>query len=128
MTATFDIVVYVSKYILLHRHVWLIPQWTQVRDHACTHFEVQIVGSSLHGLDDLAKRAGGYYRYLIPRVDVHIPDKIRKLALYRKTHLEGPVNISDIEGRGYTDFSTNINAWRGGKSDDYLSLVWQARQ
>ncbi|KAI0972087.1 hypothetical protein F4678DRAFT_431114 [Xylaria arbuscula] len=104
-------------------YVWLVPEWTDDRDKAATFFEVSITGSSQAGRDDLAKGAGGDYRYLIPRVDVHLENKIKRLALYRKPNSQGPVHSSDIEGRGYTDFSTDINAGRGG---DYLHLIWEA--
>ena len=80
-----------------------------------------ITGSSQSGLDDLAKGAGGDYRYLIPKAEVHVDKKIRRLALYRKSNGEGPVKSGDIAGRGYTDFSPDINAGRGG---DYLHLIW----
>ncbi|KAI0404132.1 hypothetical protein F4802DRAFT_607591 [Xylaria palmicola] len=104
-------------------YVWLTTEWTDDLDKAATYFEVRITGSAQAGLDDLAKGAGGDYRYLIAQQDAHVEKKIRRLALYRKSNSEGPVTSSDIAGRGYTDFSTDINAGRGG---DYLHLIWQA--
>ncbi|KAI1346400.1 hypothetical protein F5Y01DRAFT_319767 [Xylaria sp. FL0043] len=104
-------------------YVWLVPEWTQDRDKAVTYFEVVITGSSQAGMSDLAKGAGGKYRYLVPQADVHIEKKLKRLALYRKSNSEGPVHESDIKDRGYTDFSTDINAGRGG---DYLHLIWEA--
>ncbi|KAI1183945.1 hypothetical protein F5B17DRAFT_414025 [Nemania serpens] len=105
------------------RYVWLVPEWTEDRDKAVTYFDVLITGSSKAGMSDLAKGAGGDYRYLVSQVDVHIEKKLKRLALYRKSNGEGPVHESDIKDRGCTDFSTDINAGRGG---DYLHLIWEA--
>lgn len=84
---------------------------------------MRISKTRLVGYNDLAKDAGGDFRYLIPQVEVHLEDKIQKLALYRKSNNEGPVKMSDIKDRGYTNYSTDINAGRGG---DYLHLIWKA--
>ncbi|KAI3322313.1 hypothetical protein HD806DRAFT_536151 [Xylariaceae sp. AK1471] len=104
-------------------YVWLVPEWTEDRDKAVTYFDVLITGSSQASKSDLAKGASGKYRYLVPQADVHIEKKLKRLALYRKSNSEGPVHGSDIKDRGYTDFSTDINAGRGG---DYLYLIWEA--
>ncbi|KAI0597311.1 hypothetical protein F4775DRAFT_593444 [Biscogniauxia sp. FL1348] len=104
-------------------YVWLVPEWTDDRDKAVTYFDVRITRSSQAGMSDLAKGARGDYRYLVPKVDVHIEKKLRRLALYRKSNREGPIQMSDIKDRGYTDFSTDINAGRRG---DYLHLIWEA--
>ncbi|EFY89489.1 subtilisin-like protease [Metarhizium acridum CQMa 102] len=99
--------------------VWLIPLYTTRRDEACTSFTV-IIGSSVSGLKDLSKGAGGENRYL--KCEKKMSDeKIRRLALHR-----GSESLDDFLSdtrHGFVGKTTNINEGRGG-SDDAVYLLW----
>ncbi|OJJ99064.1 hypothetical protein ASPACDRAFT_120160 [Aspergillus aculeatus ATCC 16872] len=69
------------------------------------------------GQMDLAKGAGGQYRYLETSTVAAEGFGISNLKLLRSTD---EVSSTDLRGRGYRGWTTDINAGRGG---EYLYLV-----
>ncbi|PHH92776.1 hypothetical protein CDD83_5182 [Cordyceps sp. RAO-2017] len=104
--------------------VYLIPQYTNHADEACTSFKVRIETSSIPGLKDLANGAGGKYRYLTceKRKD---DKKIRRVALFRGS--DDPTTLLDKDRHGFTNKTIDINEGRDGNSDiDFIKvyLIW----
>ncbi|KAJ3547348.1 hypothetical protein NM688_g5410 [Phlebia brevispora] len=97
-------------------YVWVTPQYSNYSSDACTSFKVDIQGSPMPGYKDLAKGAGGDYRYLIPVKDSAASWKIMDLALLRSsTAVSSPPSP-------YSGMTSDINQGRGG---DFLYLVWR---
>ncbi|KAI0766777.1 hypothetical protein BC629DRAFT_1596279 [Irpex lacteus] len=63
---------FISDILLL----WLIPAHTTNVDEAATGFDLFIQGSAHDGWDDLAKDAGGSFRYIRAKKDVNQPRKV----------------------------------------------------
>ncbi|KAI9933968.1 hypothetical protein ASPWEDRAFT_168245 [Aspergillus wentii DTO 134E9] len=100
--------------------VWLRPNYTNSPSHAATYFRLITDHNSSEEYTDLAHGAGHMYRYFIPIPNAHVKQKIIQVALLRKQG--SAVGIDDVKGRGFDDFSPDINRGRGG---DYLHLVWR---
>lgn len=64
-------------------YVWLVPRYTYNKDDALTWVEVFHQGSAAPGLDDLAKGAGGDFRYVKGVKNTREDRKIKKLDLVR---------------------------------------------
>ena len=108
-----DIVI-ISK-VALCSYVWLVPKYTTNVDDAVTGFDLFIQENADDSKPDLARGAGGKWRYLVP---VKIPQerkKITEIALMRRQggDYSGP-------GSGYVGRTQDINRHRGG---DFLFLV-----
>ncbi|KAF7173580.1 hypothetical protein CNMCM5623_005787 [Aspergillus felis] len=80
--------------------------------------DIIIQGDKDDRYDDLAKGAGGDYRYLNLRKDGS--KKIVNIALLRRKE---SVSFETVHQLGYDGYSTDINKGRGG---DYLYLVWKS--
>lgn len=66
-----------------HRHVWLVPTYTRDVAAAATSFHIVVQNNSDSKIDDLARGAGGGYRYLFCKVDKEEPKKIVHAVLFR---------------------------------------------
>lgn len=101
------------------RHVYIKPILTANALEAATGFDLAIRDQPYEGpnarIKDLAKGAGGKYRYLVPKRE---PGKtpIRQLWLWRADGRQAPRLGWEMTG--------DINKGRGG---DYLLLEWDAR-
>ena len=100
----------------LHRYVWLVPRYTRDYSAAAVGFEVVIQGDADGSLKDLAKGAGGDFRYILPIKDVTKEAKVTHVALLRR---EGA-----LRGRpmGWVGNTTDINKNRG---KTFLYLLWK---
>ena len=103
------------------RYVWLVPRYTPVRPAAVAGFElvIQEPRAADEALQDLAKGAGGEYRYLLPVKDVTKEAKVTEVALLRiNEHL--PLGQPP---EGWSGVTGDINRHRGGT---YLYLLWKS--
>ncbi|KIM22137.1 hypothetical protein M408DRAFT_57426, partial [Serendipita vermifera MAFF 305830] len=102
-------------------YVWIVPVTTDAGNAGCTRFDVEIRDSVMDGYDDLAKGAGGDYRYLIPRIDCLNNHKIIEIRLMRSS--------SSVQHppEGYSGMSNNINQGRENKGD-HLYVVWKTAE
>ena len=100
----------------LYRYVWLVPRYTRDHSAAAVGFEVVIQGDADGSLKDLAKGAGGDFRYILPIKDVTKDAKVTHVALLR---LE-----SGLRGRpmGWVGNMIDINKNRG---KTFLYLLWK---
>ena len=98
------------------RYVWLVPQYTTDPSAAVVGFEVVIQENEDKSLSDLAKGAGGDYRYLLPIKDVTQQRKVTAVALVRTG------NAADMPPPGWDGATIDINKGRG---KTYLYLVWK---
>ncbi|KAK0452878.1 uncharacterized protein EV420DRAFT_1749699 [Desarmillaria tabescens] len=103
------------------KYVSLVPVYTYDIREAATFFDVIIQSSAWAGHDDLAKDAGGDYRYLVPVKDERNSKKIYQLALFRSSKYSTREHIRSL---GYDDMTSDINENRGG---DYLYLIWKSK-
>ena len=101
--------------------VWLVPVTSDDPKDAATNIMVHISDDAVSGYDDLAKGAGGKYRYLFIQRDSDVGQKAFKVALMRKAKDDGPVTIEQAAAEGYNRLTGDINVGRGG---DYLHLVY----
>ncbi|KAN0076572.1 hypothetical protein V8E54_006714 [Elaphomyces granulatus] len=99
------------------KYVWLTPKWSSESSNAVSNIRIIIQKESDPNFEDLAKGAGGDYRYL--RLERNGSDKIHALQLLRR---KDEVSFETINALGFDGVSTDINKGRGG---DYLYLVWK---
>lgn len=86
------------------------------------HIVVQDVPNALYV--DLAKGAGGVYRYLVPVRHARQKRKIVGAILYHTTDgLNAPKLSALVKSLGYNGSTTNINEGKGG---DCLYLLWKS--
>ena len=97
------------------RYVWIVPTYTYTAADAATRFDLFIQDKSHPGWDDLAKGAGGSYRYLVPVPDGNNITKITGLKLYRSNNAVGAFPAP------YVSHTSDINANRG---KSFLYLIW----
>jgi hypothetical protein len=95
----------------------LKPVFTTEPTRAATAFDILIQPYQNPKLHDLAKSAGGEFRYVVPRADRKISDKIVEVGLLRS---ERPVKSTPSGWDGYSVISI-LN----GRSKDFLHLVWK---
>lgn len=100
------------------RYVYLVAEYTTSASEAATGFTVRLAGSALtgHG-EDMAKGAGGKFRYLEKRHDVG--DRLIEagdIKLWRTKK-----KSSKPDKRGYDGWSQDLNVGRG---KDYLYICW----
>ena len=98
------------------RYVWIVPVYTEDVSNAVTGFDVVIQSQQNPDLDDLAKGAGGDYRYLLTRIDAEEDRKVTQLILFRSDSALDGVPI------GWDGITADINKGRG---KTYLYLVWK---
>lgn len=97
--------------------VWLVPEFTSDPEKASTSFNIVIQPDANPDFQDLAKGAGGNYRYLHPHRGAS--QKITQVNLLR---LDNP--ISDLPA-GYNGKTSDINKDREGT---YLYLIWKGEE
>ena len=100
----------------LIRYVWLVPQYTTEPHRAATGFEIVIQGGQDPALDDLAKGAGGDFRYLLPMQDITQKRKVVQVVLRRQDQ--------DLHRTpdGWDGRTIDINKNRG---KTFLYLLWK---
>ncbi|KAK7690845.1 hypothetical protein QCA50_005947 [Cerrena zonata] len=98
------------------KYVWLVPQYTEDVGSAATGFDIVIQGESDPALDDLAKGAGGDYRYIIPRTNQQEERKVTQVILLRRDSSIGQVPA------GWDGITIDINKGRG---KTFLYLAWK---
>lgn len=101
------------------RFIWIVPVYTTDVSKAATSFDVLIQSYEDPKLDDLAKRAGGDFRYIVPRADRKLPDKITEVALLRS---EKPVSKPPAGWQGYSINDLNKGRWKPG----CLYVIWKS--
>lgn len=98
------------------KYVWLQVVWTSDINKAVTGFHfVKQSGEDPH-YQDLAKGAGGDYRYLIPLKQPNYNFRLTQVKLFRSDK-----EITQFPA-GYVGHTTDINAGRGGT---FLYLAWK---
>lgn len=93
-----------------------MPEWSQNSSSAATNVRITIQSENDPKYQDLAKGAGGDYRYL--RIEKDGSQKITNIRLLRRKE---DTSFETIKALGFDGYSTDINKGRGG---DYLYLVW----
>ncbi|KAI0091202.1 hypothetical protein BDY19DRAFT_689153 [Irpex rosettiformis] len=96
-------------------YVWLVPTYTYNASEAATRFDLFIQGNAHPGWDDLAKGAGGSFRYLQPVPDANNYSKITDLKLYRSDSGIAALPVP------YTGHTNDINA---NRKKTFLYLIW----
>ncbi|KAK4466129.1 hypothetical protein QBC42DRAFT_330831 [Cladorrhinum samala] len=109
------------------KYVWLIPEYTFDTSQAATGFEIRIQGNAMSGLMDLAKDAGGDYRYAFVDHDQYKDQKVTDARLIRSgSQLSAAQQVEMIKnqglGNGWVGGVRDINENRGG---DYLYLAYR---
>ncbi|KAK7032626.1 hypothetical protein VNI00_012889 [Paramarasmius palmivorus] len=97
-------------------YVYLTPITTNNPNDAATSFKIVIQSHADPEKKDLAKGAGGDYRYVIPMRDPGAR-KITSARLLRSGSKQ------DYPPSGFNGLSTDINQGRKG---DYLYIVWKS--
>ncbi|KAI0260945.1 hypothetical protein BC834DRAFT_898168 [Gloeopeniophorella convolvens] len=97
-------------------YVWLVPIWSTDTKQALSGFDLAIQGMPDARFSDLAKGAGGDWRYLIPARAPGAGAFITDVRLVRRDSWAGSPPA------GYTGQSGDINRGRKG---DWLYLVWR---
>ncbi|CAK7211918.1 hypothetical protein SEUCBS140593_001328 [Sporothrix eucalyptigena] len=101
-------------------YVWIVPHRASSPRTMVDNIWVDIRGSKDGGRnDDLAKGAGGNYRYLSWSNDMGASHYITDVALWRSG------DAQSNPPSGWHHKSDDINKGRGG---DYLYLVWRTKQ
>ncbi|KAL4908315.1 hypothetical protein BDW74DRAFT_175005 [Aspergillus multicolor] len=97
--------------------VWLVPIYTSNAGSAVSNIRVIIQGDPDSGYYDLAKGAGGDYRYL--RMERDGGSKITEVKLLRR---DDEADFATVQALGFQGLSSDINEGRG---KDFLYLVWK---
>ncbi|KAA8907998.1 hypothetical protein FN846DRAFT_946297 [Sphaerosporella brunnea] len=103
-------------------YVYLVPTWTTTSENACTGFDVIIQPNSNPDYPDLARGAGGDWRYLRPIKDRHNFNKVVEIGLIRKPRGAGPAGLGDVSVKGFNAVSGDLNKDRGG---DWLHVAFK---
>ncbi|KAF5620235.1 hypothetical protein F52700_11555 [Fusarium sp. NRRL 52700] len=102
-------------------YTYVVKSYTTDPSRAITGFDIVITGSCDYPeLVDIAKGAGGDYRYVVTSRDLNLPTRIGDVQLWRSR--DDPVSLSDVAAFGWDGISTDINHRRSGA---YLYLVWK---
>ena len=80
------------------RYVWLVPVYTFDTPDASTSYDIRIQKDPIAGKDDLAKGAGGHYRYLFDIQDQRQDMKILEVKLLRSGSAVSQASIPTIFG------------------------------
>ena len=97
--------------------VWLVPRYNSNAANAVSNIRIIIQGDPDSAYVDLAKGAGGDYRYL--RLERDGGNKITEVRLLRGND---EADSSVVRALGFDGASGDINKGRGG---DYLYVVWK---
>ncbi|KAH8423405.1 uncharacterized protein LDX57_001164 [Aspergillus melleus] len=100
------------------RFVWLVPKWSFESDNAVSGVRIIIQGDSDGSFKDLAKGAGGKFRYL--RLERGGGEKITDIRLLRR---DDEVSWDTVKSLGFDGISSDINDGRG---KSFLYLVWKS--
>ncbi|KAK1147353.1 hypothetical protein N8T08_001433 [Aspergillus melleus] len=98
--------------------VWLVPKWSFESDNAVSGVRIIIQGDSDGSFKDLAKGAGGKFRYL--RLERSGGEKITDIRLLRR---DDEVSWDTVKSLGFDGISSDINDGRG---KSFLYLVWKS--
>lgn len=98
------------------RYVWLVPDYTFVSVDATTSFKIRVQDHADDTKPDLAKGAGGAYRYLDIERNIYQRRKVVHLTLLRSESAQDKLV-------GWDGMTADINSNRGG---DYLYLFWKS--
>ncbi|RAL10216.1 uncharacterized protein BO97DRAFT_144237 [Aspergillus homomorphus CBS 101889] len=99
------------------KYVWLVANYFHDSEYGIAEIKVVISEDEKPGQLDLAKGAGGQYRYL--ETSTHGEYGISSLKLLRSGE---EVTSENFKSQGFHGWSSDVNAGRGG---DYLYLVWK---
>lgn len=99
-------------------YVWLTPNFGTA-GVAATSFVIFISKDPISGYEDLAKGAGGDYRYQKQLAD---PQDLSKVSLVKLLRTDSAITGPP---EGYSGISEDINKGRG---KTYLYLIWQDTQ
>ncbi|KAG6889610.1 hypothetical protein C0995_016136 [Termitomyces sp. Mi166 len=109
------------NYSFSGKHVWLVPEWTNRISQALTNFDLVVQSQDDVQYSNLARGAGGDYRYLIP-----VRQSNQKLFISQLTLARSVKALDDLHNtiwRGLPQGATgDINKGRRG---DFLYLVWE---
>lgn len=97
------------------KYAWLVPTYTENPDDACTGFNFVRQNHTIPGLRDMSEGAGGQFRHLIVKKELHIPVKVRRVGLARV------VLGHDGIPSGFRAMIGDLNEGRGGSS---LYFMW----
>ncbi|GJE91722.1 hypothetical protein PsYK624_078720 [Phanerochaete sordida] len=100
------------------KYVWLVPLYTFDPAEAASRFDLIVQEDGYGGWPDLAKGAGGQFRFLRAVHDPRAHVKIRELAFLRS----GAGAVGGVEGWGFSGRTEDINRERQG---DWLYLMWK---
>ena len=79
----------------------MIPQWTYDTDDAATSLEIRIQEDPVSGWKDLAKGAGGDYRYVISNHDKYQTKKVTAAKLLRSNSSLSTADMVRYLGKGW---------------------------
>ncbi|KAF4334948.1 hypothetical protein FBEOM_11205 [Fusarium beomiforme] len=99
-------------------YVWLRVHRAQAKDQMVNNFWIDVVGDD-DGRSDLAKGAGGNYRYIGFSRDSNATHFVTDVGLWRSD------DGQDSPPHSWQGISGDINSGRGG---DYLYLVWRTEE
>ncbi|KAE8146589.1 hypothetical protein BDV25DRAFT_48398 [Aspergillus avenaceus] len=99
------------------KYVWLVPRYSDDPSSAPSSIRIIIQDDADHNRDDMAKGAGGKYRYI--DLQYGEGEKIKRVSLLRR---KDSVSYNTIHSLGFDGYSGDINSGRGG---DYLYIVWK---
>lgn len=99
-------------------YVWLVPVWTTDAKKAATSFQFikQDQPDPDRTNEDLARGAGGSYRYLIPLID--LPDDTKRIVEVNLVRSSKPIDA-------FPDFDNHTTDINEGRKGDYLYLGWK---
>ena len=100
-----------------------MPEYTFDKSEAATAFELRIQGKGADGMSDLAKGAGGEWRYVRAVRDAREPRRVVEAQLVRSSTRLVPGDVAALMGsQSWEGARRDINDDRGG---DWLYLVWR---
>lgn len=97
--------------------MWLVPEYTTDPNSAAIAFQISVQSIADLAFDDLAKGAGGDYRYLAPRYDAKVRTKVTEVQLLRSG---APVKAPPA---GWQGISNDVNV---GRQRTYLYVIWKS--
>ncbi|RGP81410.1 hypothetical protein FLONG3_555 [Fusarium longipes] len=100
-------------------YVWLKVHYATKPIDLVSNIWFERCDRKIEGLDDLAKGAGGQYRYLHIKNDMSQPRYVTEVALFRDD------SRHDGVPEGWDGMTTDINAGRKG---DFLYLLWKTKE
>ncbi|KAF5602518.1 hypothetical protein FPCIR_1859 [Fusarium pseudocircinatum] len=102
-------------------YTYVVKSFTSDPFQAITGLNIVITGSCDYPeLGDIAKGAGGDYRYVVTSQNLNLPTRVGDVQLWRSQ--DDSVSLSDVASFGWDGISSDINHRRSGA---YLYLVWK---